>query len=310
MSMMCSKPYAAAPGMYVSCGTCKYCRINKSRVWQHRIMLEEQCWEVSCFATLTYDEMFVPEDYSVRPRALQLFMKRLRRKLEPLQIRFYGVGEYGDPRKDELHGIGRPHYHVCLFGVGTEWRYDPYRKQECCFSFKNVVEDSWPCGFVHIGEVNKQSARYITNYVTKFMNFEKSHALKCFFRGEYVNRLPEFSRMSNRPGIGATAIKQMAKILIEEGYPPDKVVDNLNHGRKVFPFGPYLAKKLHELRGGDLAAEGVRLNEYLDDFGIHYLEWKGVFTLREPSRYRYIMESKKAQRFKVDRNPIKRSRTL
>ena len=36
-------------------------------------------------------------------------MKRLRKKLHPLKIRFFHCGEYGDKTR-------RPHYHALIFG--------------------------------------------------------------------------------------------------------------------------------------------------------------------------------------------------
>ena len=125
--MLCKNPYSPYEGTYVGCGRCLFCRIHGARVWQHRLMLEESVWELSCFATLTYDEMREPYDRSVNPKELVNFMKRLRRRMEPLKVRFYGVGEYGEES-------GRPHYHVCLFGVGKEIAYCEEMKSNRFFS--------------------------------------------------------------------------------------------------------------------------------------------------------------------------------
>jgi hypothetical protein len=38
-------------------------------------------------------------------------MKRLRKKIQPLKIRFFHCGEYGDKTR-------RPHYHALIFGYG------------------------------------------------------------------------------------------------------------------------------------------------------------------------------------------------
>lgn len=273
---MCENPYSPQQGIHVGCGRCLFCRINTARVWQHRIMCENSVWEVSVFATLTYDEMMLPDsfvgndgaqwpEYSVNPRAVTLFMKRLRKRMEPLEIRFYAVGEYGDPDEDEIHGEGRPHYHLCLFGVGSEFRYCDERKKEVAYSLGNVVEDSWPCGFVHIGEINPKSARYITNYVTKYMNFHRSKKLK--------GRHPEFARMSNRPGVGAPYMTFVAEKLLEVGYPQDKLVSELRFGGSSLPLGSYLTSKLHEIRGGDVVAEFRESRARLVELGLEYVGW-------------------------------------
>lgn len=320
---MCEFPYSPVESVHVGCGTCKYCRINAARVWQHRILCENNVWEASVFATLTYDEMYLPDafldkqgvpwpSYSVNPRALMLFMKRLRRRMEPVKIRFYGVGEYGDPEEDEIHGKGRPHYHVALFGVGSEYGYCPERKKDVAYSLGNVVEDSWKCGFVHIGEINPRSARYITNYITKFKNFARSKKLE--------GRHPEFSRMSNRPcGIGAPYMAVVAEELVKAGYPKEKIVSELQFGNMKLPLGGYLKRKLHELRGGDICAEFRESRARLFELGIEYVGWCRSGYLEKyakgadyacvghspsgehfDSEYHFHLARGKAKRFRID----------
>ncbi len=114
---MCKDPYSPFEDIHVGCGRCLFCRINHAREWQHRLLLEASTWEVSIFATLTYDTMRTPYDGSLIPRDLKLFMKRLRKRMEPLRIRFYAVGEYGEDEAEH------PHYHLALFGVGWEYKY-------------------------------------------------------------------------------------------------------------------------------------------------------------------------------------------
>lgn len=269
--MMCKQPYQVMPGMYVACGSCLFCRINKARQWQHRILLEEMCWEESVFATLTYDEMFLPQDGSVDPRALQLFLKRLRRRMEPLQIRFYGVGEYGSNPDAVSWCKERPHYHLMLFGVGCEVKYCDVLKEDRLFSKNMVVEDSWSCGLCYIGNVTPESARYVTDYVTKYMNFEKSKKLG--------GRRPEFARMSNRPGIGAPAMRQVAATLLECGYSREKVVSELNYGKRKLPLDKYLKDRLHSHRGGDLIAQDRETRRWLDSVGIQFDEYRSNWCL-------------------------------
>ena len=82
---------------------------------------------------------------------LQNYMKRLRRYNDGKRVRYFAVGEYGTES-------GRPHYHLCLFGLGIE-------DQE-------IIEKSWTVrgnkqGIVHIGEITSESARYIAGYTIK-----------------------------------------------------------------------------------------------------------------------------------------------
>lgn len=135
----------------------------------------------SCFVTLTYDPANLPSDGSLRKRDLQLYMKRLRQAVYPLQVRFFGVGEYGDQ-------TFRPHYHVVLYGLGR-MDHDPITK-------------SWGLGLVHIGDTTKDSIQYVAGYVTKKMTKKDDPRLQ--------GKAPEFSLMSRRPGIGAKAASQIA----------------------------------------------------------------------------------------------------
>ena len=99
--------------MPVGCGQCLPCRINKRREWTFRLELEASLHEHNSFVTLTYADQFLPEDGSVNPRHTQLWLKRLRKVLDPRKVRFFLCGEYGDQ-------TFRPHYHACLFGVGLD----------------------------------------------------------------------------------------------------------------------------------------------------------------------------------------------
>ena len=65
-------------------------------------MDEASRYSSNCFVTLTYDEDHLPLDRSVSRREVQLFMKRLRKAISPLRVRFFACGEYGER-------FGRPH---------------------------------------------------------------------------------------------------------------------------------------------------------------------------------------------------------
>lgn len=84
------------------------CRIIRRRKWQNRLLLEAMLADKTAFITLTYDEESLPKDKSLKPKHLKAFIKALRKKLNPIKLRYYAVGEYGFEKN-------RPHYHIAAF---------------------------------------------------------------------------------------------------------------------------------------------------------------------------------------------------
>lgn len=174
------------------------CRRRHRRLWASRLLLESMCHEVSSFVTLTYAEGSCPQDLS--PEHLRDFLKRLRRRLYPAHVRFFGVGEYGSRTQ-------RPHYHLALFG------YPPCStvyaagllKGECQCTPCSVVRKAWGFGHVLVGTLEAKSAQYIARYVLKKMTRRDDLRLS--------GRHPEFVRMSLRPGIGAPAVEAVSRSL-------------------------------------------------------------------------------------------------
>lgn len=251
--MMCKNPYVRTPtgikpehvvlsseareaSTPFPCGKCLHCKINKSRVWAHRIVLECITSEKSCFVTLTYDEKHIPDWESLKPDDVTKFLKRIRKTIEPNKLRYFYNGEYGDLS-------GRPHYHLCLFGIGN----DEYGQK--------AIKDAWSdrygdeIGIVHIGELNSKSAQYVSGYVTKGLS--KADIIgKNYSRFIGSRKLPEFQRMSRRPAIGSEAIRIIAERLAKSKYyRNDKVIRELTHGKKKKPLGRFLTKKLSEYLG-------------------------------------------------------------
>ena len=91
----------------LACGQCIGCRIAKREAWAIRCVCESQMHLDNCFLTLTYDEESLPQYGSLEYRHVQLFFKRLRKKIGA--FRYFVCGEYGP------HG-DRPHYHALIFG--------------------------------------------------------------------------------------------------------------------------------------------------------------------------------------------------
>lgn len=193
------------------------------------------------FVTLTYDPQHVPADGSLSPEDLQLWLKRLRKRMVGTPLRFFGVGEYGER-------TFRPHYHVILFGMrdcprGGVKLHDAQR--ECsCFSC-SIVRDTWGKGHISVGSVTLQSAGYVAGYCVKKLTDRRDTRLK--------GRHPEFARMSRRPGIGVPALAALAETLVESGW-NERLVDvpvGYMMGEKLYPYGRYLRRNLRKLVGRD-----------------------------------------------------------
>lgn len=188
-------------------------------------MLESFKHAASCFVTLTYSEETLPADGSVDPRTLQLFLKRLRRAIHPVQVRFFAVGEYGEI-------TSRPHYHLALFGLPAT------------LEVQELVSKAWGLGLVHVGEVNSASAQYLARYVVKKWTRVDAPGLG--------NRRPEFTRQSLRPGIGAHAMADVASALSDSHGQALTAVDvptTLRVGRSPLVLGRYLRERLRVAMG-------------------------------------------------------------
>lgn len=221
-------------------------------MWAHRIMLESKCHPSSIFVTLTYDQANLPLLDSVgavspvptlRARSMVLFLKRLRKRISPERIRYFGVGEYG-ARTD------RPHYHLALFGMqmcnNLRTRRDGISQRaawEKCCPICKLIGETWGLGDIEVGELNSKSASYCAEYVVKKMTRDDDVRLN--------GREPEFARMSRRPGLGLIALGQVAAAL-----PPGllDVPSQLRVGNKLMPLGRYLRGYLRELYGRDRRA--------------------------------------------------------
>lgn len=237
------------------CGQCMPCRFNRRRLWTHRIMLESLCHSDSAFVTLTYAEDHLPAGRSLQPKDLQNWLKRLRKRVAPLSLRFYAVGEYSDDN--------RPHYHAVLFGYPTcrfgntrvRYHFGGGAYSYPCCSQCDLVHETWGFGNVFLGDVTTASAQYCAGYVTKKMTRTDDPRLE--------GRWPEFARMSNRPGIGLAFMHDVASDLMRLGLDtsqPD-VPSALRHGSRVLPLGRYLRQKLRTLIGKDAKAPQETLDE-------------------------------------------------
>lgn len=232
--MMCAQPFFAGHSEF-GCGKCDACRLRRRREWSARLMLEAALHQSNCFVTLTYDNDNLPEDRSVQPSHVQLWLKRLRARVHPTAIRYYVVGEYGDHTK-------RPHYHAVLYGIGI----DPRHRLEKNYVCPCDICKSWGMGGCFIGELTPASAGYTVGYMLKGSTKKGDPRLE--------GRHPEFARMSLNRGIGYGACDEIAKFAtsgvgakhLAETFDVPSVV-RVDGG--VYPLGRYLRRRVRQLAG-------------------------------------------------------------
>jgi len=199
-----SEAYTDLPVM-VPCGKCIGCKTDKTREWTARCVHESKMHDEKCFLTLTYNNENLPEGGTLVKKDLQDFMKRLREKIEPIKIRFYGCGEYGNK-------LSRPHYHVLIFGYSfPDRRLHAINKKPGQQLFtSDELGKLWTKGFHLIGNFEQASAQYVCGYTAKKITGEDADE-------HYQGKLPEFALMSRRPGIGHDWINKYSR----DVYPKD-----------------------------------------------------------------------------------------
>lgn len=200
----------------IPCGKCIGCRIDYSRQWANRCMLELQYHNEAWFVTLTYDEDHVPrsaycidestgeaaEALTLCKRDLQLFFKRLRKAFPNDHIRYFCSGEYGDTSC-------RPHYHCIIFGLhlcdtvpdgksDQGHQYFTSASLDRCWYAVPRSNPNLPAskiGIVKCAPVTWETCAYTARYVVKKVNGPMAE-----FYDEF-NLEPEFAVMSRKPGI-------------------------------------------------------------------------------------------------------------
>ena len=155
--------------------------------------------KANSFITLTYSDENLPQFGTLVKSHFVNFMKKLRREID-VPIRFYMCGEYGEQ-------TDRPHYHAIIFGYNfPDQTYHSTRRGNRVYRSKQL-ENCWQHGFSEIGTVTFQSAGYVARYILKKQTGE--YGLREYGipddQGEIIDtKVPPYTTMSNRPGIGAT----------------------------------------------------------------------------------------------------------
>lgn len=201
----------------IPCGKCIGCRMDYSRQWADRMMLELQQHDSAYFLTLTYDDIHVPRSVyadpetgeahtslTLRKRDFQLFMKRLRKHFPDDKLRFFACTEYGGQ-------TFRPHYHVIVFGLHLN-DLVLYKRSKLGYNYYNSksVQDCWsirtdfglePLGYVVVADVTWETCAYTARYVTKKVTGDDAQIAY-----DDLGLERPCSLMSRKPGIGSDYI--------------------------------------------------------------------------------------------------------
>ncbi len=240
--------YALTEFVEIPCGQCIECRLQRSRRWADRCMLELGYHESSYFLTLTYDNEHIPknplidydtgeiyaENATLVKKDLQDFMKRLRRAYEykgyDNKLRFFACGEYGSQTL-------RPHFHIIVFGL----KLDDLVLYKRNFNGDNLYNSAfisklWKKGFSVVGDVTWQSCAYVARYIMK------KHLGKDSDFYDVYNIEPEFTLMSRKPGIARQYYDEHKDELFYQDFVSIPTKDG---AKQIFP-PPYFEKLFEE----------------------------------------------------------------
>ena len=245
-----NKDSGIGSSIYLPCGQCMECRLERSRQWAIRCMHEAGTFEENSFITLTYNEENLPENGTLVKEDLQNFWKRLRKAIDPIKIKYFACGEYGLEND-------RPHYHAIVFGYdfgyqeqknreslrkygyeAPEYESDSIPRLE---TFDNSqygkvysspwLESIWKKGFCTVAGVDFESCAYVARYVTKKINGQLAEE-------HYGGKIPEFGVMSRREAIG--------KKWIEEFHEEVANSNNIVYGHRTLKVPAYYDKWLEK----------------------------------------------------------------
>lgn len=237
----------------IPCGKCVGCRLEYSRQWANRILLESKYHTDNYFITLTYNDEHLPTrlydnkitgeinaiSHPLVKEDVTKFIKRLRRKLDyygyDSHFKYYLCGEYGDKS-------ARPHYHICLMGC----RLDDltfYKSSELGFNYYNskFLDSCWTDstyshkefndetnqfvgqkGYIVVAPLTWESAAYTARYVMKKRNGKE----KDFYENNGI--ISEFTQMSK--GIAKDYYKDNRDAIYEY----DEIIVSTANGAKKF----------------------------------------------------------------------------
>ena len=258
----------------IPCGNCIGCRLDRSRDWAIRCVHEASLHEENSFLTLTYEK--TPPNGNLEVHDFQCFMKRLRKKFPNRKLRYFHCGEYGEK-------LQRPHYHVILFGLDFSdkeyWKTHNGQK----YYHSEILTKTWGLGHCLIGNVTFESAAYVARYITKKITgkgAEEHYEYHDEFTGELRQKVPEYTTMSRKDGIG----KKWIEKFLYDTYKDDYIVVA---GKKFKPpryYDKFLAQTDPELYLQIKKRRIENYDEFDEENSRHRLEVKEYCKLNKLSQ--------------------------
>lgn len=258
------RPQDIAGDMEIPCGQCIGCRLDYSRQWANRCMLEAQDHEHNSFLTLTYNNENIPLSEvvdtktgevkpisSLNPEHTKNFIKKLRRHYKYHYnhegIRFYLCGEYGDK-------TNRAHYHVLLYNCPINDKKFHKTTEAGILWTSETIEKIWGMGNIMVADMTWETCAYTARYM---MKKQKGRDAKEYY--ENLGIIPEFCRMSLKPGIGKNYYeKNKDKI-----YKYDEIILTGSKGKAIKVKPPAYYDRMYDIEQPD-EMEEIRANrEYL-----------------------------------------------
>lgn len=140
----------------IPCGKCASClkvrsesfgiRCSCQKMWNQQQDINAS----SYFVTLTFSERYLRQSGSISRRDLQLFFKRLRKRLS-VDFKYFACGEYGSSTL-------RPHYHIVFL-------FEHYVALD---TFKNFLKASWKYGLIDVQDnISDKAMFYTARYCDK-----------------------------------------------------------------------------------------------------------------------------------------------
>ena len=287
--------YPRSKLLQIPCGQCIGCRLEYSRQWANRCMLELQYHDSAYFATFTYDDEHVPRTAYGDPetgeaipaltldkRDFQLLMKRIRKRFSDDKIRFFMSGEYGSK-------TFRPHYHVILFGLHlTDLTvYKTVKEAGQFYTYYNSpsLQACWPKGYVVVGEVTWESCAYTARYVMKKLKGKEAQ-----FYADH-NIIPEFTLMSRKPGIARRYYDEHPELYSQ---PNPKIIVSTPKGGKTFR-PPRYFDRLFEDENPELS---VKYRKFRQEMAAHAESARLSRTSLSAQEYRRVQEDSQRNRIR------------
>lgn len=271
--MLCSYPIPIKKKdgtiVKVACGMCKACRINYRNSWKMRMAHELAAHEFNTWIELSYDDLHLVlqnmeyrdvdgKYFSLERKEVQDWLKRFRKEIAPLKVRYFGCGEYGSN--------GRPHYHVALFGISPDHPAFGPKVMKSKSGWWHQMP-SWPFGMTWVD--NQPPSMQVGAYIAKYiMKKHKGKDAAAYYEAANIN--PEFVMMSLKPGIGAQRIDDNLE------YYRNNPVFSLQ-GKQV-PITRYMKERICNHVAAEKAASYIESPEYQEFFDMYLEQARAEFA--------------------------------